>query len=158
VLSGDLDAALIVEPEFAFSKSCGWRVLREEPLIVLTPAAMTTADPHAALQSAPFIRYDRSTRGGRIADDYLRRAGIRPRESFELASLSAIALLVDRGLGVTLVPDWPPPWPAGLLVNKLAVPDPHFVRRMGLVWNRASVRMRLVNAFLEEAAAAVGAR
>jgi DNA-binding transcriptional LysR family regulator len=151
VQNGDLDAAIIVEPEFAIAKTCGWRVLREEPLVVLTPAAMSVSDPNAALRSQPFIRYDRSARGGRIADNYLRQTGIRPKERFELTSLTAIALLVDRGLGVSLVPDWPPPWPEGLSIRKLPIPDRSYVRRLGLLWTRASVRIRLVHAFLEEA-------
>jgi DNA-binding transcriptional LysR family regulator len=152
VLNGDLDAAIIVEPEFATPKTCGWRVLRQEPLVVLTPASMRVSDPHMALQSAPFIRYDRNAVGGRIADRYLRRAGIRPQDRFELTSLTAIALLVDRGLGVSLVPDWSPPWPEGLSLSKLPIPDRSYMRRLGLMWNRSSVRVRLVNAFLEEAA------
>lgn len=151
VVNGDLDAAIVVEPEFAIPKSCGWQVLREEPLVVLTPGSLRVTDPHAALRSEPFIRYDRHSRGGRIADSYLRQAGIRPTDRFELTSLTAIALLVDRGLGVALVPDWPPPWPEGLSLKKLPIPDRTYMRRLGLIWTRASARISLINAFLEEA-------
>lgn len=158
VISGDLDAAMMVEPEFAIPKTCGWRVLRQEPLVVLTPSSMRATDPHRALQSAPFIRYDRNSVGGRIADTYLRRAGIRPQERFELTSLTSIALLVDRGLGVSLVPDWSPPWPEGLSLDKLPIADRSYMRRIGFLWSRASVRVRLVNAFLEEATEALGSR
>lgn len=154
VLNGELDAAIIVEPEFSIPKTCGWQVLRQEPLVVLTPASMNISDPLLALRSAPFIRYDRNAVGGRIADRYLRLVGIRPQDRFELTSLTAIALLVDRGLGVSLVPDWSPPWPEGLSLKKLPIPDQSYIRRVGLLWNRASVRIRLVNAFLEEASAA----
>jgi DNA-binding transcriptional LysR family regulator len=158
VLNGELDAAIIVEPEFSIPKTCGWQVLRQEPLVVLTPASMNISDPLLALQSAPFIRYDRNAVGGRIADRYLRLVGIRPQDRFELTSLTAIALLVDRGLGVSLVPDWSPPWPEGLSLKKLPIPDQSYIRRVGLLWNRASVRIRLVNAFLEEASAALVSR
>lgn len=155
VLNGDLDAAIIVEPEFAIPKTCGWQVLRQEPLIVLTPAALAATDPLAALRTNPFIRYDRNAVGGRIADRYLRHVGIRPQDRFELTSLTAIALLVDRGLGVSLVPDWSPPWPEGLSLAKLPIGDDSYMRCLGLLWNRASVRIRLVNAFLEEASTAL---
>jgi hypothetical protein len=67
-----------------------------------------------------------------------------PRERFELAGLEAVATLVDQGLGVALVPDWAPPWPEGLSLAKLPVPDRSFVRRIGLIWTRDSVRVRLV--------------
>ncbi len=153
VLSGDLDAAIIIQPPFAIPKMCDWRVLREEPLVVLTPAAMPARHPHAILASEPFIRFDRSTWTGRLIDGYLRRAAIRPREQFEIVAYEAIARMVDRGLGVTLVHDWSPPWPEGLSLRKLPVPDSSFAssfaRRIGLIWTRASLRLRLIQAFLK---------
>jgi DNA-binding transcriptional LysR family regulator len=152
VQSGALDAAIIVEPDYGLAKTCGWRVLREEPLVVLAPRAMAGDDAHALLRKAPYIRYDRNTYGGRIADRYLHAHDIQPTVRFELTSLSAIALLVDRGLGVALVPDWPPPWPEGLSLKKLPIADPSCVRRLGLLWYKASARLRLVNALLEQAA------
>lgn len=148
VRRGDLDAAIVVKPAFALAKSCDWRALRVEPLVVIVPAAVRTRDPHAALRTQPFIRLGRSTWGGKQVDEYLRRARIVPQERFELTSLSAIAMLVDRGLGVSLVPDWAPPWPEGLSLRKLALPGATAPREMGLVWSRGSVRLRLVEAFL----------
>jgi DNA-binding transcriptional LysR family regulator len=158
VLGGDLDAALIAQPPFAIPKSCEWRVFRDEPLVVLTPAGKRFPDPHAALATEPFIRYDRNNWGGRLVDGYLRQAGIRPHDRFELDGLEAIAVLVDRGLGVSLVPDWAPPWPEGLSLTKMPVADRSFTRRMGLLWTRASLRVRLVSAFLEAAAASSALR
>jgi DNA-binding transcriptional LysR family regulator len=32
------------------------------------------------------------------------------RERFEIDSIEAIAVMVDRGLGVSLLPDWARPW------------------------------------------------
>jgi len=88
-------------------------------------------------------------------DDYLRKVGIRPRELFEINEFDPIAVMVDRGLGVSLLPDWAPPWPEGLSLAKLPVPGGRsFARRIGLIWPRASLRLRLVKAFLEQAAAA----
>lgn len=150
VLLGELDAALIVQPEFAPPKSCEWHPLREEPLVVLAPAALGGTDPHRLLAAEPFIRYDRNQWGGRLAERYLREARIRPRDRFELDALDAIAVMVDRGLGVSLVPDWAPPWPAGIQVAKQPLPRPFPPRRIGLIWTRNSARARLVRAFLEQ--------
>jgi DNA-binding transcriptional LysR family regulator len=76
VLDGDdLDAAVITEPPFAIPKSCAWRMLREEPLIVLTRAPARSRKPHAILSSEPFIRYNRKLWPGRLVDDYLRKVG-----------------------------------------------------------------------------------
>jgi LysR substrate binding domain len=90
---------------------------------------------------------------GRLVDGYIRHAHLRPKERFELDGLEAIAIMVDRGLGVSLVPDWSPPWPEGLSLRKLPVPDDRFTRYIGLLWNRASLRAGLVHAFLEVAEA-----
>jgi DNA-binding transcriptional LysR family regulator len=156
VLDGDeLDAAIIAQPPFAIPKSCDWRLLREEPLILLTRAPAPSRKPHAILASEPFIRLDRNLWPGRLVDSYLRKAGIRPREVFEIDGGVAIAVMVDRGLGVALLPDLAPPWPEGLSLTKLPLPDATaFARRIGVVWSRGSPRLRLVYAFLEQAAAA----
>ena len=134
VTGGMLDAAVIVEPQFTLPKSCGWHLLAQEPLCVLAPAAFAGRDPLDLLASEPFIRYDRSMWGGRMADAYLREHQIQPQERIEIDALNAIAVFVDRGLGVSLVPDWTPPWPEGLQVARIALPAPAPVRRMGLVW------------------------
>jgi len=154
VLDGELDGAIIVQPPFTISKACDWRLLREEPLIVLASAKTSVRNPHTILASEPFIRLHRKIWTGRLVDGYLRKHGIRPRERYELDGAEAIAAMVDRGLGVSLMPDWAPPWPEGLSLAKIAVPDRTFARRIGLVWTRTSVRARLVNNFLEVAATA----
>jgi DNA-binding transcriptional LysR family regulator len=156
VLDGDdLDAAIVAQPTFAIPKSHDWRLLREEPLILLTRMPAPSRKPHAILASEPFIRLDRNLWPGRLVDGYLRKAGIRPRERFEIDGGASIAVMVDRGLGVSLLPDFAPPWPEGLSLAKLPLPDAAaFARRIGVVWARASLRLRLVHAFLEQAAAA----
>lgn len=151
VEDNDLDAAIVLQAPFALPKTCEWKLLREEPLVVLAPAHMAGADPHHLLATEPLIRYDRHQWGGRQADDYLRRAGIVPRERFEVNALNAIAVMVDRGLGVSIVPDWARPWPEGLKLVCLPLPLPSEPRRIGVVWSRSSVRVRLVNVLLQEA-------
>lgn len=151
---GDLDAAIIARPPFAIPKSHDWRVLREEPLILLTRRPAPSRKPHAILRSEPFIRLDRSGWEGRLIDGYLRQAGIRPRERFEIDSIEAIAAMVDRGLGVSLLPDWARPSPESFALLRIPVPNAAFSRQIGLIWPRASLRLRLVHAFLEQALAA----
>ncbi len=147
---GELDAAVVLQAPFTLPKTCDWALLREEPLVVLAPAAMAGRDPHELLAIEPLIRYDRQQWGGRLAEQYLRLVGITPRERFELNALNAIAVMVDRGLGVSLVPDWARPWPEGLNLVRLALPQPFEPRRIGVVWARATIRLRLVNALLHE--------
>jgi DNA-binding transcriptional LysR family regulator len=135
VTNGTLDAAVIVEPQFALPKSCEWRMLVEEPLCVLAPESMAGRDPLELLANEPFIRYDRSMWGGRLADNYLRERHIQPQERIEIDGLHAIAAFVHQGLGVALLPDWTPPWPQGLRVVRIPLPPPVPIRRMGLLWS-----------------------
>jgi DNA-binding transcriptional LysR family regulator len=156
VESGELDAAFVLQAPYVLPKTCDWQLLREEPLIVLAPKHLGHRDPHDLLANEPLIRYDRNQWGGRQADEYLRKVGITPRERFELNALNAIAVMVDRGLGVSLVPDWAPPWPEGLKLARLPLTGPSLPRRIGVIWSRASVHMRLVTVLLKESTAGAG--
>lgn len=158
VLAGELDAAIIPQPPFAVPKAYDWFTLREERLIVLAPASTRVRDAHALLRSQPFLRPRLNSWVGRLVEGYLRKAGIRPHERYELDTLEAIAVMVDRGLGVALMHDWAPPWPEGLSLVKIPLSDTRFARRLGLIWNRASVRIRLVHAFREVASLALGTK
>jgi DNA-binding transcriptional LysR family regulator len=151
VLDGFVDAAIITKPPFTLPKTCNWQTLRKEPLIVLAHASKSGCEAHAVLASEPFVRYERNRWGGRLVDEYLRRAHIRTKDRYELHALDAIAVLVDRGLGAALVPDWAPPWPEGLSLAKLPLPNPIHSRNVGCLWSRTSVRARLVHIFLDVA-------
>jgi len=151
VQDGHLDVAVCLHPAFALAKTFDWFLLREEPLILLVPRRLAGADPHALLTSAPFIRYDRRLGGGKQAARYLHAAGIRVQERFELSSLLAIAMMVDRGLGVSLVPDIASPLSAGLKLAKIALPMPFQARRFGILWLRASPRLHLIQGFVQSA-------
>ena len=158
VEGGELDAAIVLQAPFTLPKTCGWLLLREEPLVVLAPQALAGRDPHDLLATQPFIRYDRNQWGGHQVEQYLHMVGITPHERFELNALNAIAVMVDRGLGVSLVPDWARPWPEGLRVVRIPLPRPFEPRRVGVIWTRSTIRIRLVKAFLEEAQIAAAPR
>ena len=152
---GQIDAALSSHPSFSLPKTCQWALLREEPFVVIAPSTIRTRSPHAILSNEPFIRLDRRVYAGQMIDAYLRKSGLRPRERFEMDGPEAIAVMVDRGLGVSILPDWAPPWPEGLRLRKIGLPDRSFVRRIGLLWMRGSLRSGLIHAFLDEAAKAI---
>lgn len=158
VLAGELDAAVITVPTFAIPKTCALTIIREEPLVVVAPQSLSDQDPHALLRTQPLIRYDRKQWGGRLADRYIAEAGIAPRERFELDALDAIAILVDRGLGVSLVPDWAPPWPEGLSIAKIPLPESAPKRLVGVVRLIASPRTPGVNAFLNACHRCIGGK
>ncbi|AHI26320.1 transcriptional regulator, LysR family [Komagataeibacter xylinus E25] len=154
VLAGDIDAAMIVQPEFPIPKSVGWLMLRDEPLLLIAPEGVALDDPHKVIATHPFIRYDRNQWGGHIVDRYLRQNNIKAREWLELDALEAIAALVNRGLGVAIVPDWARPWPEGLRLNKAILADGGR-RQTGVLWNRSGARINVVHAFVETCAESV---
>lgn len=147
--NADLDLALMYKPQFDLPKSLEWRSVVKERYIVIASKSLAEQDPHELLRTQPFIRYDRTLWSGQLADDYLRTAGIQPRELMELDGLEAIAVLVDRGLGVSLVPNRSAPWPEGLSLAKLPLPDGAPVRDLGLLWTRGSARLPLIEAVAE---------
>lgn len=151
VLDGEIDAAITSLPPFSMPKTCGWSLLREEPFVVLTRKSLRMRDPHEILAQQPFIRLTRNVYAGQLIDNYLRKVKIKPKELFEVDGFELIAMMVDRGLGVSLLPDWPKPWPEGLLLRKLPLPDRSFQRRIGILWDRSSLRLRLIEALVENA-------
>ncbi|RAI35699.1 LysR family transcriptional regulator [Rhodoplanes serenus] len=154
VIADQIDIAIMVKPHFKIPKTLNWALLREEPLVVVVPARMRARDPLAILATEPFIRQDRNNWGGRIADRYLRKMKIRPHEQYELDSLDAIGMMVDRGIGVALVPEWPAPRLEGLAIRKISLPNAPS-RQFGLLWPRTSPREWLIRAFVNEAINAV---
>jgi DNA-binding transcriptional LysR family regulator len=156
VTTGALDAAIVVEPQFAVGKGCAWQALLEERLVVVAPASMANRTAHELLATEPFIRYDRSVLGGQLADRYLRDQGIEVRQRLEIDSLMAVAALVDQGLGVALLPDWAPMWNSALDIVRVPLPARAPVRRVGLVWAAHGPRAALSKALLAEAQAVCG--
>ncbi|WGR62671.1 LysR family transcriptional regulator (plasmid) [Paracoccus ferrooxidans] len=148
VVEGQLDAAIIVRPQFAIPKSTDWLTIRDEPLVFIASQSAPPLDPHVLIERSRFIRYDRNQWGGQIVDKYIRDHGLKVQEWLELDALDAIAALVDRGLGVAIVPDWAPPWPDGLRLRKTLLPAGE-ARHTGVIWQRSGARHPAVHAFVQ---------
>jgi DNA-binding transcriptional LysR family regulator len=158
VTSGELDAAVVVEHQVGISKNCEWRVLLEEPLVVVAHDGIAAdRDPHEVLQNEPFLRYHRQVWGGRLADRYLREQGIKPRQRLEIDGLSIIASLIKRRFGVSLLPDWSAMWEDGGNLVRIALPEPAPVRRVGFIWTPRGPRAGLAELVLWELAAHLAA-
>jgi len=158
VLQGRLDVAMCLHPAFVLPKTLHWLLLREERLVVLAPQAWAHRDPHGLLRDEALIRYDRRLGGGQAAERYLRRAGIVPRERFEISSLAAIAMLVGRGVGVSIAPDAATAWWPTLPVARLPLPQSSQARRFGMVWLRASPRTRAIEVLVDHARRVMAAK
>jgi DNA-binding transcriptional LysR family regulator len=157
--AGEIDAAVIIRPPFALHSDLRWTPLAREPFRLLVPRAVTSDDWAALLTSAPFIRYDRGSFGGRQVDRFLRAMRLNVREVCEVDELDAIVRLVASGLGVALLPQTTDRrrWPAGVRAIDLGARTFH--RDIGLV-HRADVPepvQRLMGLVVEAYGAAPGA-
>ena len=151
IQQGDMDAAVCLHPQFSLPKTLVWQQLREEKLIAIVPREMAGREPHELLQTMPFIRFDRKQWGGRLVDRYLQKANIIPRERVEISDLSAIAMLVGRGLGIALVPDTVMPVTATARLMRLPLPIDTEARQLGILWQRSSIHQKLINIFVKQA-------
>lgn len=155
VASGDLDAAVVVEPQFAMPKTCEWRTLMDEPLVLVVPRELAGRDPLELLRTIPFIQYDRSVLGGQLADRYLHQQGITPKKRLEINGLMAIAAMIDQGLGISLLPDWSALWTNRLSIEKINLPGKTPIRRIGFIWSTHSPHTPVARLFLEQAEALI---
>ncbi|WP_068828911.1 LysR family transcriptional regulator [Pseudomonas sp. BMS12] len=102
--AGELDLALLIRPPFEQPKELQLLALAREPFVLVVPAELPGDDPLQLLASQPFVRYDRSSFGGRQVSRFLREQQLQVREALELDELEAIVRMVEAGLGVALIP------------------------------------------------------
>jgi DNA-binding transcriptional LysR family regulator len=131
--AGEIDMAAIIRPPFSLQSDLRWTTLALEPYRLIVPRDVPGEDWSELLSSQPFIRYDRSSFGGRQVDRFLRQMHFTLREVCELDELEAIIKLVENGVGVALVPQTAihQEWPTG--VRALDLGQHTFHRDIGLV-------------------------
>lgn len=139
VEAGVLDAALVTHAPERLPAEVRAQVLYSEPYVLLTPSTDAPADLAAALATAPYVAFDRSTWAGRLIDEYLLRHGLRQRPAMELNSLEAIAAVVRHGLGVSIVPlIRGAAWRQGSAMGMRVLPQ--FDRPVALIERRSAAR------------------
>lgn len=131
--AGEIDMAVIIRPPFSLQSDLRWTTLALEPYRLIVPRDLEGEDWSELLSSQPFIRYDRSSFGGRQVDRFLRQMHFTLQEVCELDELEAIIKLVEKGVGIALVPQTEPhqEWPAG--VRAIDLGQHTFHRDIGLV-------------------------
>jgi DNA-binding transcriptional LysR family regulator len=158
VVSGELDAAIIIRPQhFAIPKVCSWQLLLKEDFVVLKSTTTACNEGIELLRSQPFIRYDRLHWDGQIADRYLTELGLKPQEKFELDGLEAIAALVEKGLGVSLVPDSYPLTHISRSLVKVSLGKGRPYREIIFISSRSSTNARFLETFCQCVKSSIGA-
>jgi DNA-binding transcriptional LysR family regulator len=102
--AGALDMALVIKPPFALPRRTRWQALIKEPYVLIAPQALRRGTPAQMLAQHPFIRYDRLSFGGRPVQRYLEQRRLVVQETMELKELEAIVRMVERGIGVSIIP------------------------------------------------------
>lgn len=148
LLEEKIDAAILVKPPFPIPKTLHWELIRSEPFVLLAPSDLANVPADHLLREQPFIRYDRSNWGGRLADTYLQSQRVLPREWLELDSLEAISVMVEAGLGVSLMPDWRSSLFDNLRVARLPLRNAP-CREIGLLRPRSVPSGRLIQTVLD---------
>jgi DNA-binding transcriptional LysR family regulator len=104
VAAGELDIAITVEPVPPYPSNLVWTPLYEDRLWVIAPPGNNQRSQRELLSKLPFIRFDNRAWSGRAIDQELRRLRIRVREEIVLGSPESIITMVEKGLGVAVIP------------------------------------------------------
>ncbi|MGE8358428.1 LysR substrate-binding domain-containing protein [Pseudomonas sp.] len=102
--AGELDLAVMIKPPFELPKELLLVDLKREPFVLIAPPGVEGDDPLCLLTEHPFVRYDRSSFGGRQVSRFLREQRLEVHEALELDEVDAIVRMVECGLGVSLIP------------------------------------------------------
>lgn len=131
--AGELDMAAIIRPPFSLHTDLRWTTLSREPFHLLVPRKVQGDDWAELLTTQPFVRYDRTSFGGRQVDRFLRSRHLRVQDVCEVDELEAIVRLVANGVGVAIVPQTSSQrhWPAA--VRAIGLGEHTFHRDIGLV-------------------------
>lgn len=131
--AGEIDMAAVLKPPFPLPQALQWSALAHEPFHLIVPKTVTGDDIASLLTGQPFIRYDRSSFGGRLVDRFLREMKFAVTEICEVDELEAILKLVSNGVGVALLPRiaaWQR-WPSS--VRAISLGEKVFYRDVGLI-------------------------
>jgi DNA-binding transcriptional LysR family regulator len=103
VKSGELDAAVVAQPEDGGSSRLHWHPLMQQELALIVPPREKERSFTALLKRYDWIRYDRATVSGRMAARYVKQRMRQKQSTIELDVVRAIVAMVSAGLGFSIV-------------------------------------------------------
>jgi DNA-binding transcriptional LysR family regulator len=144
--SAEIDAAILIRPPFGTLPEMTWQSLMHEPFKLLVHKDTKGRNWRALLESQPFLRYDRTSFGGRLVTRFLRENHLVVQEAIELDEIAGLMNLVSEGLGVALVPmvEAYLPMPSG--VRAISLGEKTFYREIGMLRNGVTSRRPLLQA------------
>ena len=144
--SAEIDAAVMIRPPFGILPEMTWQTLMHEPFKLLVRKETKGRNWRALLQSQPFLRYERTSFGGRLVTRFLRENKLVVQDAIELDEITGLMNLVAEGLGVALVPmvEAYLPLPPG--VRAISLGEKTFYREIGILRKGMSSRRRVIQA------------
>jgi DNA-binding transcriptional LysR family regulator len=158
VKAGQLDAAVVAQPEKGRLSGLRWHPLTQREIVLIAPPGERASSVSTLLHKHDWIRYDRSTVTGAMAARYVHACLPGKRSALELDSVPAIVAMVSAGLGVSLVQLMDPGicqiYPVRIIRLGSEVPT----LQISLVIRKADEDSRLLLALREAMTATLGAR
>ncbi|MBM9400661.1 LysR family transcriptional regulator [Gluconacetobacter azotocaptans] len=140
--TGEIDVALMVRPPFGIPSALAWSPVVRQRYRLIKPADMPGDDWRTLVLTQPFVRYERTSFGGRAVDLFLRRCNLVANDHVEMDDIVAIRDMVEAGLGVAIIPvDDDAVMPPGVVTLPLG--DDVFYRELGLMTGRQSTPAHL---------------
>jgi DNA-binding transcriptional LysR family regulator len=160
--SADIDTAIMIRPPFGILPEMTWQTLMYEPFKLLVHKDTLGRNWRALLESRPFLRYERTSFGGRLVTRFLRDNHLVVQDAIELDEIAGLMNLVAEGLGVALVPmvEAYLPMPTG--VRAISLGEKTFYREIGMlrkgITSRRPVLQALERCLREAISPTAGAR
>ena len=144
--SAEIDAAVMIRPPFGILPEMSWQPLMQEPFKLLVPQETKGRDWRKLLESQPFLRYERTSFGGRLVTRFLRDNQFMVQDVIELDEIAGLMKFVAEGLGVALVPmvEAYLPLPPG--VRAISLGEKTFYREIGILRKGMGSRQPVVMA------------
>lgn len=143
--AGEIDTAIVIRPPFGMLPELSWQALVHEPYRLVVPAATRGNDWRALIQAHPFLRYERTSFGGRMVERFLRSKHLVVQESIELDEIQAMVQMVANGLGVALMPMVEAHLPLPEPVRAISLGEHTFYREIGILQRAPKVSQPVVN-------------
>ncbi len=148
VLHGQLDVALVTEPEMSRGE-LQFHAFFEETMVVIAHRSVTGETDKALLENNPYVRFNRMARVGRMVTAELERRGLEVQSAMEIDSVEGVVAMVANGLGVSVVPNRGVANEFPATIRTLPFGNPPMTRRLGLLMPRENPRAHLSHVLLE---------
>ena len=103
VKAGDLDAALVAQPENGGSARLRWQPMFRRELVLVVPPTATESSIATLFKKYEWIRYDRDSVTGSLSARFVAEHVREKHGQLEFDSASAIIAMVSAGLGVSIL-------------------------------------------------------